>query len=151
MPTCEICGRKTDHLYKIRVEGAEMLVCKECAKYGEIIGEVKEKKKVKISKPKVSVEKEETVVPDYFKIIRKEREKLGMTQEDMAKKLKMKESLYRKIEEGKMEPTLDLAKRIERELNVKLTEEISTEKVKTKANEEILTLGDVVTIRKRNK
>ena len=152
MPTCEICGKKTNKLYRVKIEGVEMLVCKECAKYGELIGEASEDvKKPKKVKKEIKVEVEEAIVPNYPKIIREARERLGLTQEQMAKKLKLKESLYKKIEEGKLEPTIDIAKRIEKELNVKLVEEISGEKFENESGEKNLTLGDVVTIRKRKK
>ena len=32
MTECEICGRNTDDLYEIKVEGALMLVCEKCSK-----------------------------------------------------------------------------------------------------------------------
>ncbi len=152
MPTCEICGRRTSKLYKIRLEGAEMLVCENCKKYGELISEVSEPKPVKkvIKKPKV--EKEEVVVENYAEIIRGIREKLGLTQADFAKKLGERESLMRKIEDGKLIPTIQLAKKIEREFGVHLVEEIDATEYSVKSPEkEEVTLGDVVDLKVRKK
>ena len=150
MPTCEICGKKTNKLYKIRVEGAELLVCEDCKKYGEVIGEVKERKEV--IKPKIKiVEKEEEVVPDYDKIIRKIREKLKLTQEDFAKKIGIKESLLKGIEDGKKIPSLNLARKLEKMFNINLVEEVSFDKKDTKVEDKGLTLGDVVVLKRKNK
>ena len=150
MPICEICGKKTKKLYKIRVEGAELLVCEDCKRYGEVVGEVKERKEV-IKPKKIKPEVEEEVVPDYDKMIRGIREKLKMKQEDFAKRIGIKESLLRRIEDGKKIPSLDLAKKLEKMFDVKLIEEVSFEKRNSKNEEKELTLGDVVVLKRRNK
>ncbi len=152
MPTCEICGRRTSKLYKIRLEGAEMLVCENCKKYGELISEVSEPKPTKKVVKKPKVEKEEVVVENYAEIIRGIREKLGLTQADFAKKLGERESLMRKIEDGKLIPTIQLAKKIEREFGVHLVEEIDATEFSVKSPEkEEVTLGDVVDLKVRKK
>ncbi len=153
MPTCEICGRKTNKLYKVLVEGTEMLVCENCKKYGEVISEVSEKKPVKhVVKSKPMPTKEEVVVENYAEIIRNTREKLGLTQADFAKKLGERESLMKKIEDGKLVPTLDLAKKIEKEFNIKLIEEIDASEYAVKSGkEEETTLGDIVDLKVRKK
>ena len=150
MPTCEICGKKTKKLYKIRVEGAELLVCEDCKKYGELVGEVKERKEV-IKPKKIKVEKEEEVVPEYYKIIRNTREKLKLKQEEFAKMIGIKESLLKRIEDGKKVPSLDLARKIEKMFDVKLIEEVSFDSKNVKNEEKELTLGDVVVLKRRNK
>ncbi len=153
MPTCEICGRKTNKLYKVKIEGTEMLVCENCKKYGEVISEVTEPKPVKkITRPKPKVEKEEIVVENYAEVIRKIREKLGLTQADFAKKLGERESLMRKIEDGKLVPTIQLAKKIEKEFGVHLVEEVDATEYSVKSHEkEEVTLGDVVNLKVRKK
>ena len=150
MPTCEICGKKTKKLYKIRVEGAELLVCEDCKKYGELVGEVKERKEV-IKPKKIKVEKEEEVVPEYYKIIRNTREKLKLKQEEFAKMIGIKGSLLKRIEDGKKVPSLDLARKIEKMFDVKLIEEVSFDSKNVKNEEKELTLGDVVVLKRRNK
>ena len=150
MPICEICGKKTNKLYRIRVEGAELLVCEDCKKYGEVIGEVKEEKKV-VKPKKIKPEIEEEVVPDYDKIIRKIREKLKLTQEEFAKKVGIKESLLKGIEDGKKIPSLNLAKKLEKMFDIKLIEEVSFDNKNVKNEEKELTLGDVVVLKRKNK
>ena len=150
MPICEICGKKTKKLYKISVEGAELLVCEDCKKYGNFIGEVREVKKV--VKPKnVEVEREKEVVPDYDKIIRNIREKLNLTQIDFAKRIGIKESLLKRIEDGKKVPSLDLAKKLEKMFDVHLVEEVSYSNKNIKNEEKELTLGDVVVLKRKKK
>ena len=153
MPTCEICGKKTNKLYKVLIEGTEMLVCEECKKYGEVISEVTEKKPVKkVVKKQQKPVKEEVVVDNYAEIIRSIREKLNLTQADFAKKLGERESLMRKIEDGKLVPTIDLAKKIEKEFGVHLVEEIDASEYSVKSpKEDKATLGDVVNLKVRKK
>ena len=54
------------------------------------------------------------VVGDFATRVRKAREKLGLKQEDFAKKIKEKESIVHKLETGEFKPNLDLAKKLEK-------------------------------------
>ena len=92
------------------------------------------------------------VVDDFAEKIRIKREKLGLKQEDFAKKIGEKESVVHKLETGEFEPSLELAKKLEKVLNIKLIEEYEEEhKATTKATSIITTIGDLVKIRKRTK
>ena len=120
---CEICGRKTNKLKKVVVDGAELMVCEACSKYGRELYQDKKEKVEKVVKKVIDVQEEE-ISEDFHKILREKREKEGLTQEEMAKKLGIKESLYKKLEEGDVKPSLDLAKKIEKILGVKLTKKV---------------------------
>lgn len=146
-----MCG-KEDRLFKTEVEGTELNVCKVCSKYGKIIAtvrvEVKEEKK-----PKRVIEREEetgkdvkfAIVDDYANIIKRAREKLGMKQEDFAKKIGEKESLVHKIETGHFEPSISLAMKIERFLKIKLIEQYEESHVKkAEAESGGFTIGDIL-------
>jgi putative transcription factor len=90
------------------------------------------------------------VVSDCSVKVKRAREEMGLTQEVLAKLTGEKVSVIRRIEAGKLKPTLDLAKRLERVLKVSLVEEVEvakgSEQLKLKAD---LTLGDVVVVRER--
>ena len=121
---CEICGARTDKLFTIMVDGAILHVCSECKKYGKEV-DVKYEKVEEVKKPKITTPVyDEEIVDDYYVILRKYREEKRLTQEEMAKLLNIKVSTYRSMEEGKIKPTIDLAKKIEKILKVTLTKKV---------------------------
>ena len=65
------------------------------------------------------------VVSDYAQKIRKAREKMGLTQEEFAKKLAEKWSIMQKIESGQFKPSIEMARKLERILNIELIEQYS--------------------------
>jgi putative transcription factor len=163
---CEVCGRKIiGKQYKAIIEGAIMLVCSECAHYGSRSWEAETTPKPKhipapapkprlVSPPVPSVQKtvqEDALelVEDYPKRIRQAREKLGMTHEDLGRKISERVSLLKKIETGKMTPTQSLAEKLQHVMKIKLlvpTMEVKVpQKVLTavKTRQEI-TLGDLI-------
>lgn len=139
---CELCGAKVKKLYKVYIEGSILNVCEKCKKYGKPVderGNIIEKtnlnKDLKIS--------EETIDPNYYKILREYRIKNNLKQEDVAKLLNIKESLYKSIEEGKIIPNIDLAKKIEKVLKIKIiNKELLLDKEETKNLG--LTVGDII-------
>jgi len=93
-------------------------------------------------------------VEDYNIRIRKARENLGLTRELLAQELGEKESVIRRIEEGRLVPTIDMARKLERILKIKLlepAESISYEKYVKRGRNMVLTLGDIVVIKDRKK
>jgi len=151
---CEICGREIHGRgHTIVVEGSEMTVCSLCKDYGEekstvvqhgIVKVVKKEKKVK------PIEFTEELVENYNEIIKREREKRGWSQEELAKKIQEKVSLIRKIENKEITPEPEVVEKLERTLGVKLREKVEEVKIQGRKLEN-LTLGDVVIIRKKKK
>ena len=93
------------------------------------------------------------VVPDYAERIKRAREKLGWSQRTLAEKVRERESTIKRIESGKLKPTIDLAKRLEEVLGIKLLEPILPEDVESfrasKKSKYMPTLGEIVSIRGR--
>jgi len=127
LPRCELCGKETKVLYRTIIEGYEYLVCKECSKLGKVIGKyVAEKPKEKTLYERYSSMtrdemEEDLLVEDFGERIRKAREQLGMTREDLARKVGIKVNLLAKIENSEIIPEDRVRKRIEKVLNIKLT------------------------------
>jgi putative transcription factor len=165
---CEVCGRKIiGKQYKAIIEGAIMLVCTECAHYGSRSWEAETAPKPKpmpapkprlVSPPVPSVQKtvQEAaleLVENYPKVIRQAREKLGLTHEDLGRKINERVSLLKKIETGKMTPTQSLAEKLQHVLRIKLLAPASEVKVPPKAlaaakTRQEITLGDLIKERK---
>ena len=143
---CEICGRNIERAFKVDVEGAIMQLCTECSSFGKII----ERPKVVVKKVKKENKKEEfvdVIVDDYYIKIKNARELRNLKQKDLANKMAIKESLIHKIESGNIELSLDLAKKFERFLKIKLVEKRKEENIKVKADKNSFTIGDMLNIR----
>jgi len=95
------------------------------------------------------------VVPDYHERIRKAREKLGWSQKVLANAVKESENVIKRIEAGRLVPSIDLARKLENVLRIQLLEpivdtEVSSPKSLGKSNTG-LTIGDVMVLRKEEK
>ncbi|MBN1544373.1 TIGR00270 family protein [Candidatus Woesearchaeota archaeon] len=158
MSTCDMCGKEAE-LVKARIEGTLLDVCDECARFGEIVERrafrPKELPQRQAAAPKPK-RKEilQIIVTDYADKIKNAREKMGLTQEEFSKKLNERVSIMQKMEAGQFKPSIDLARKLERELHVHLVEqydeagEIPLSTPKTKG--EGFTLGDFVKVRKKH-
>jgi len=159
---CELCGAEIlGEAEKVMVDGAILLVCKKCASHGKPVpfrAEKAEERKiapVKQRKRKVIERKEEEyeLVDDYNLLIRSQREKMGLKQEELAKIIGEKTSLIQRIESGDYKPSIDIARKIEKALNIKLlkiVEEEEEEGVAVRKPTKI-TLGEIVTLKKKKK
>ena len=149
---CEMCGNE-GNLFKISIEGTELNVCKNCTKHGKVIkGLRREKpmsKKIIIEKKLAEKEIFQVIVENYWKQVKEKREKLGITQKDLAKKLNEKESIIHKIESAHFKPSIKLAEKIERFLGIKIIDEYEeeTKKEYKKTSSNALTIGDTIKVK----
>ena len=156
---CELCGRNVPRLKKVIIEGVILNVCDECAKFGkEIKGNeipkdvkylppevVRERLERKRRKRKDYLEEEEVLIDDYPRVIREARERMGLTQDELAKKILEKKTVISKIERGEMRPDEKLIKKLEKALNIKLKEKVSPLYRKEEEKKSgALTLGDLI-------
>jgi putative transcription factor len=168
---CEVCGRKIQGKpVKAIIEGAKLTVCSECSRHGKIVWEELEHTQP-LSKPKTAASKppplkiqsggkyspknvEETLelVEDFDAKIRQAREKLGLTHEELGKRISEKVSVLKKIEAKKMTPDNRLAAKLEHALKIKLLVPSSEDKVPkailSKPPSRELTLGDLAQLNK---
>ena len=112
---CDMCGAEAE-LFKTKIEEGVLNVCKNCSKHGEIIHKIERKKKL-----------------------------TGLKQKDFAKQISEKESLIHQMEAGHFEPPIELARKLEKALNISLVREFKDE-FKQEASEENegMTLGDII-------
>ncbi len=136
---CELCGRNTDKLYTVRIEGAVLRVCERCAGLGE---PVKERKRRIVRE-----EKWEEVVEGYGRRIREARVQRGLNLKDLASRIGVKESFLKKVEHEEAPLPIDVAKRLERLLGIVLVEEVEEERVSTEIKRDKVTLGDVIRVK----
>jgi len=151
---CDLCGTETENLFRAVVEGTELNVCKDCAKYGKVV----EKKPVRAIEEKEEYAKKpaepereiiQVIVPDFAQIIKNKRELLGLKKKDFAKKISEKESLVHNIETGSFEPSISLATKLEKFLKIRLIEEYEEGHQKSSKTEaDGFTIGDLVKVKK---
>ncbi len=168
---CEICGKSIQgRPLRTKIDGAVLEVCSDCAKLGRIQKQptsvqqnlIKNKKRV-IKKPRNSsqntssrvytrnMDTGEEIVEDYNILIRSAREKKGWTREELGSKMYEKVSVISRIESGKMEPDLKLAKKFEKCLDIKLIEkydDVDLEAYKSMSSGPN-TLGSIVKIKRK--
>ena len=152
--SCELCGRKTELIDAI-VEGSMLSVCKNCAKFGNVI---------EIQKPRLTErptermildlqeENEEYIVDDYAQKIKSARERLNLKQEQLALRIAERESVIHKIESGNMIPTIHLARKLGKFLNIELINPYKEpEKAKMDLKDKEITIGDLIKLKRYKK
>lgn len=162
---CEVCGRKIiGPPYRAVIEGAKMLVCNNCAKLGSITWEERSEPRLKkVAKrlpqpllaprkqPSLTVAENIELIDGFGTKVRQAREKLGLSHEDLGKKISEKVSVLRKVESAKMAPDNLLADKLEHALHIKILVPVSEPKVPAKAlasRPTTTTLADIAQMKK---
>ena len=148
MTNCEICGEERD-LVKAIVEGSLLDICNNCIKFGNAVV-VKEIKKEEKPVKKTVNEVINIITPDYPKLIKEAREKLNLRQQELASKINEKESIIHKLETGSMQPTILIARKLEKTLNITLVELYQESHEGLNFKDDVITIGDLVKQRNRN-
>jgi len=140
-----------------------MVVCGNCAKLGSAYWEERPQRRVKRTAkplPKISVSGKKQppalaetleLVDDFSQRIRRAREGMELSHEDLGRKIGEKVSVLRKIESGKMTPDHRLAEKLQHALRVKLLVPPSEPKAPPTALSQPreVTLGEVVLLKKK--
>src|SRR6056297_1178200 len=161
MVQCEMCGAETSSLNTVKVEGAELDVCDDCADFGtEVRTQQSSSSSTKYSTSSSSgssggsasssssssagsgspsssstgsssgggggrrdmFDELDEVAQDYDERIRAARESAGLSQKEFANQLNEKASLIRKLEQGDTLPSDKVQQKIEKALDIDLTE-----------------------------
>jgi putative transcription factor len=175
MVQCEMCGTETGQPKTVKIEGAELEVCAECAEFGtEVRQQSSSGSSTKYSTSSSSssssssgaagsgssgggssggstrrrdmYDEMDEVVQDYDQRIRSARESRGLSQEDLARQLNEKASLIRKLERGDVLPSDKVQRKLEKALDISLTEGGTTDDTEWSGGSSTgsYTLGDVV-------
>ena len=154
---CEVCG-KAEAEYEAVIEGARLKVCRRCSKLGTVVANLyEERRKEELEeiraerKAKTVLDIEEELVEDYAKRIRDKMREMSINSHVLAERLNEQESYIERVVQGKMRPDEKLAHKIEKELNIKLFEEITAPMSKAFQEHKDMTLGDVIEIEKKKK
>ncbi|CCC82552.1 multiprotein bridging factor aMBF1 [Thermoproteus tenax] len=154
MHYCDICGAPIDgEPYVIKLDNAVLHVCERCARsYGGTVKvESPPKRLVQPQQRRITkrgAEPRYEVVEEYAEVIKRARESLGLSREALASYIGVKESVLKRIESGQLMPDIELARKLEKALGVKLLEPVQQAEDQSGGyNRRELTLGDVAELR----
>ncbi len=163
---CEVCGRKiAGKSYKAIIEGARLVVCSGCATLGSISWELNPSHKqaqptAKAQRPKKpqlkTVPRKHSpseltleLIEDFGTRIRQAREALGLSHEDLGRRINEKVSVLKKLESQKMKPANRLAEKLQYALKIELLIRATEEKLPkglltATSSSKGITLGDLI-------
>jgi len=122
---CELCGSESRNSVEILFEGKRIIACLDCSSMGTMI---EARKPVKPQLAKTTELEEFNLVEGYGTLLRKAREKKGLTIEDQAKQLFERASTIQHVEHEKLLPDLKLARKLEKFFKTELIKEKEEEK-----------------------
>jgi len=172
MVQCEMCGASVSSPKTVKIEGAELDVCSDCADFGtEIKTQQSSSSSTKYSTGSSSSGSDgssgssgtggsggssrsrsdmfddmDEIVTDYDERIRSAREERDLSQSDLANELNEKASLIRKLERGDTLPSDDIKSKLESFLELSLTGGVTSDDEEWSGGsaDGEYTLGDVV-------
>ncbi len=158
---CEMCG-KAIRTKLMMVEGAPLNVCESCQKFavGETVVKTESGRVVSTpiadrleqrsrrmgSRDIYNQSSEKIIADDYGSRVRDKRRKMGLSQDELAKKINEKKSIIVKVENQDIRPSDKLVSTLERALGISLKDSIEDVEVGTEkeAFTRSMTLGDFV-------
>ena len=146
---CEICGAQSAG-YIIQVEGAKLNVCRECSGSGKLLRSLAPERREEDA-PRRRQELE--VADGYGAAIAAARKRMGLPLEVLAERINEKHSFLERVEHEKTLPDEKLCRKLEKELGIKLLQEVSSgTAVDVKDRQGAgMTLGDILEVQRRKK
>ncbi|MBR9682263.1 MAG: TIGR00270 family protein [Candidatus Aenigmarchaeota archaeon] len=140
---CEVCGASNARR-RAKIEGTILNVCDRCVRSGEEVARVEIARR---PKPMYTAPRgmDYSLKEDFGSIIRKNREKRNLTQEQLSAKIQEKHTIVKRIEDG-WEPPLVVIKKIEKFFNISLMGISAGNDYKIKVEKGGMTLGDIAKI-----
>ena len=121
---CEICGSPIKTApNRVRIDGAMLLVCQNCARRRAPQVAPPPKPISLVARPvrhQTFPEPELDVDPDYYLLVRRAREKMGLTQEALGRAINEKPSVISHVESKKIKPDPILARKLMHHLKINL-------------------------------
>ena len=122
MVTCEMCG-KEGNISRVSVEGTSMAVCDSCKSMGKSSEDYSSNNSHTFRKRTKTQVKDEVVV-NFSSLINSSMAKKGFTAHQLARVINIKESSLNKYLSGKIKPDIDVARKIENFLEIKIVEQV---------------------------
>ena len=144
---CDICGRG-EPAAVVLVEGARLAACRKCAHVGKLLHRLESQVMPEAEqRPVQKSVGEDEITEGYGAKIKNKREQMLLPLAVIAEKLNEKESYLDHIEREKLMPTIAVARKLEKELGIKLIvkvyDEVGTRTAASNASKEA-TLGEFI-------
>ncbi|HID72583.1 TPA: TIGR00270 family protein, partial [Candidatus Micrarchaeota archaeon] len=124
--SCDICGRE-DVKAVVLIEGAKMLACGGCMRGGKVLHRLTDddegRPAVEI-KQRAPMGESREIVEGYGRIIKRARDSARLPMAVIAERVSEKESYLDAIENERIMPSFAVARKLEKELKIKLIEEV---------------------------
>ncbi|MCI0503638.1 multiprotein-bridging factor 1 family protein [Candidatus Micrarchaeota archaeon] len=151
---CDICG-KSPVRAQILLEGARLLACGNCMRGGKVLHRFDDEG-AQLEKPMSAspVESAEEIAENYGKMIKAAREKSGLPLAVIAERTREKESYLHAIEHERLIPTIEVARKLEHELGIRLVEKTQSVAGPAASGPKAFTpptLADMIDTRKKGK
>jgi putative transcription factor len=162
---CELCGKEAGPVKPVFIEGTKLHVCQNCMRFGEeykaqtggkagtaapapnaVAIEERLQRREKRMQTKDVYEGTQSIelVDDYGRVIREARTAKGMDVEQFAASISEKKGIIAKVEANNLVPDEKLMKKIEKALNIKLTEAVMSSGGTNKAPGTKMTLENFI-------
>ncbi len=181
--SCEMCGKEIPRAasFTVKIERSVLTLCPQCYSHystrnvGSSHSSRSEKTQAAASMHRSSAQKEVRssfsrrtprtssvtardvamydIVDNYPELVRKGRERMGLSIRDLAQRVRESENVIKRIELGRLKPPLDLARRLEDVLKVKLIVRSIEDDINlaTSPRADEVTLGDIVNIKTKER
>jgi uncharacterized protein (TIGR00270 family) len=150
---CDICGRAPVRA-QIQVEGAKMLACGPCMRTGKVLQRFDEGGASVAKAAPTALESSEEIIEGYGKIIASAREKSGLPLAVIAERMRERESYLHAVEHERLMPTIEVARKLEKELRIRLVEKVADVSGPSAASPKSYTpptLADMIETKKKKK
>lgn len=151
---CELCGKDYKGCRAALVDGAKMMLCPDCIRHGECVKEVPKvpanverfvTRRIRKPAPKdVYKDMEKDLVSNWPELVKKAREKKGLTREGLGFKIGERTVTISKIENGDLRPSDKMIAKLEKELGISLLEEVTRISSEQTHSGDGMTLGDFI-------
>lgn len=153
---CELCGRDSGESCRpALIDGVKMYLCPSCIKHGQAIKETHGtpthvhkslvKRTIRRREKDVFEKMNIELVPDWAERIKKARKQKGLTREQLGFNIGQRTVTISKIENNELRPSDEVAKKLEKGLNITLFEEVKKSDGTTKTSfSSRLTLADFI-------
>ncbi len=149
--SCEMCGSEKKGCRPAIIDGAKMMLCPECIQHAEKVEEIRVNavqgksfiKKPRMPQKDIYQQMEKELVSNWADIIKKGREKKGITREELGFRIGERTVTIQKLENGDLRPSDKMIAKLEKELGIRLLEEVKTVPTSHHSSQG-MTLGDFI-------
>ena len=144
---CEICGAFEENLFRTEVEGAVMNLCKNCSKYGKVIGDSVQAS----SQAQRKAESESQLRYDYLNEIKHALNENRLSIKEVSEIIRCSPKDLKKVINGEILPDKNITEKLEKLLKISLYEIDFVSDSAFKKDTDELSFGDVVDIKRSKK